>query len=73
MNKERVFSFLFLLFTGVAFSKVPPVSEYERATRAITQLIEGTEDLPTTVRLGRKLFNYIYVIILLSRIAHKKK
>ena len=58
MNKERAFSFLFLLFTGVAFSQVPSVSEYERAARAITQLIEDTEDLPTTVRLGKTLFNY---------------
>ena len=73
MKRERVFSFLFLLFTGVAFSQVPSVSEYERAARAITQLIEDTEDLPTAVRLGRKLFNHTYVIIFLSRIAHKKK
>ena len=56
MNKERVFCFLFLLFTGVAFSQVPSVSEYKRALRAITQLIQDTEDLPTTVRLGRKSF-----------------
>lgn len=61
MNKERLFGFSFLLSMGVASSQVPSVSEYDRAVKAITQMIGDSQELPTTVRLGRKYCNNIFV------------
>ena len=55
MRETLLFCICLIICSGVALSQVVSRSEYERANKAITELIENTEDLPRAVRLGKSL------------------
>ena len=41
-----------LIWIGLVTSQAPSASEYQRAKNAITDMVEGNQDLPRVVRLG---------------------
>ena len=41
-----------LIWIGLITSQAPSASEYQRAKNAITDMVEGNQDLPRVVRLG---------------------
>ena len=51
-----------LIWIGLVTSQPPSASEYQRAKNAITDMVEGNQDLPRVVRLGM-----LMMIIILYR------
>ena len=51
-----------LIWIELVTSQAPSASEYQRAKNAITDMVEGNQDLPRVVRLGM-----LVMIIILYR------
>ena len=49
-----------LIWIGLVTSQPPSASEYQRAKNAITDMVDGNQDLPRVVRLGMLVMIIIY-------------
>ena len=49
-----------LIWMGSVTSQAPSASEYQRAKNAITDMVDGNQDLPRVVRLGMLVMIIIY-------------